>query len=212
MYPREVLTAVNQLCRNHGCYHICDEAYEYFTYDDYEHFSPGSLASSAEHTLSLYSLSKAYGMAGWRCGYMVVPAHLSLAIRKIQDTNLICPSLASQLAALAALSAGAQWAQARIAPLGEVRAMVIEEMSQLGARCRIPRLQGAFYALAKVETAARDLDLVQALIRDWGVAVLPGSTFGMVSGCYLRIAFGSLAPATVAEGLGRLRRGLEQLL
>ncbi|HEY2894503.1 MAG TPA: aminotransferase class I/II-fold pyridoxal phosphate-dependent enzyme, partial [Pirellulales bacterium] len=76
VYSREVLTAVNQLCRDRGIYHISDEAYEYFVYGSQHHFSPGSLPGAAEHTISLYSLSKAYGMASWRIGYLVIPPAL----------------------------------------------------------------------------------------------------------------------------------------
>ena len=60
------------LCRDRGLYHISDETYEYFTYGSARHVSPGSFADAAAHTISLYSLSKAYGFAGWRIGYMVV--------------------------------------------------------------------------------------------------------------------------------------------
>lgn len=212
VYSRQALTAVNELCRQHACYHVADEAYEYFTYGEVEHFSPASLPTAAAHTISLYSLSKAYGMAGWRCGYMIVPRHLLTSIKKIQDTNLICPAMVCQVAAVAALTAGRVWADAQIAPLHAVREQVLTELSQLGQRCRFPEPAGAFYVLVEFETQKQDLDLVHDLICDWGVAVLPGSTFGVSQGCTLRIAFGGLAPLTVAEGLGRLRRGLEYLL
>ncbi len=212
VYSRQSLTAVNELCQRAGCFHVCDEAYEYFTFAGAEHFSPGSLPSALAHTISLFSLSKAYGMAGWRCGYMIVPQHLHTSLKKIQDTNLICPPLVCQLAASAALATGRDWARQQIAPLQAVREMVLNELSELGEQCRFPRPDGAFYVLASFDTAMDDLELVHALIRDWGVAVLPGSTFGIQQGCTLRIAFGSLARQTVAEGLGRLRRGLERLL
>ena len=73
VYPEESLRAVNALCRERGIFHIHDEAYEYFTYGDAPHFSPGSIDGAAAHTISLFSLSKAYGMASWRVGYMVIP-------------------------------------------------------------------------------------------------------------------------------------------
>ena len=97
------LRAVNALCRERGIYHFSDEAYEYFTYGGARHVSPGSFPDAVGHTISLYSLSKAYGFAGWRIGYMVYPEHLDAAMMKSQDTILICPTVASQLAAVAAL-------------------------------------------------------------------------------------------------------------
>src|SRR3954452_847900 len=82
VYPEATLRAVNALCARHGLVHVSDEAYEYFTYGA-PHFSPGSIPGAGAHTMSLYSLSKAYGFAGWRIGYMVVPAWLNEALYKV---------------------------------------------------------------------------------------------------------------------------------
>ncbi len=95
VYPAAVLREVNELCAARGIFHLHDEAYEYFTCDGATHFSPGSLAGSAAHTISLFSLSKAYGAASWRIGWMVLPAQLEAAARKIQDTLIICPPVIS---------------------------------------------------------------------------------------------------------------------
>ena len=212
VYSEASLTAVNQLCKKHNIYHISDEAYEYFIYGGKQHFSVGSLPDAAEHTISLYTLSKAYGMAGWRMGYMVLPNHLETAVKKIQDTNLVCPPILNQIAASAAIDAGAEWCQQRIAGFESVRDLVLEQLSSLGDRCRVPRPDGAFYVLAQVESDRKDMDLVHELIRDYGIAVMPGGTFGVKSGCSLRIAYGALDSQTVAEGMGRLVTGLDKLL
>ena len=212
VYPRESLTAVNHLCGRQGIYHISDEAYEYFVYRGSQHFSAGSLPESRDYTISLYSLSKAYGMAGWRIGYMVVPSQLETAVKKIQDTNLICPPIACQLAALAALNVGSAWCRQQVDGFEEVRDLVLTELGSLGDRCRVPQPDGAFYALVKVNTKLKDMQLVESLISDFGVAVMPGSTFGVTGGCTLRIAYGALERQSVADGMGRLVRGLDQLL
>ena len=88
VYPSTDLILLNQLCADRGIYHIHDEAYEYFSYEK-DHFSPGSIPDSKNHTISLFSLSKSYGFAGWRIGYMVIPANIYEAVSKIQDTILI---------------------------------------------------------------------------------------------------------------------------
>ncbi len=110
VYPEAALRAVNALCRDRGVFHIHDEAYEYFTYDDVKHFSPGSIAGASAYTISLFSLSKAYGMASWRIGYMVIPETLWDAVNKIQDTLLICAPSVSQQSAVAASRSGASYA------------------------------------------------------------------------------------------------------
>ena len=206
------LAAVNRLCRQRGLYHISDEAYEYFTYDGDRHFSPASLADAARHTISLYSLSKSYGMAGWRTGYMVMPQELEVAVKKIQDTNLICPPIICQVAAAAALKVDAEWRTRRIAAFAQVRDQVMEQLTELGERCQAPRPSGAFYALLRLDTDRNDLDLIQELIKRFGVAAMPGSAFGVSTGCTLRIAYGALDRKTTAEGMGRLVAGLQALL
>jgi aspartate/methionine/tyrosine aminotransferase len=212
VYSEESLHAVNAICRRHGIYHINDEAYEYFKYNGAQHFSPGSIGESAAHTISLFSLSKAYGFASWRIGYMVLPGHLYSAVIKIQDTILICPPVISQYAAVGAMQAGAGYCLERLHVFDEVRAIALSEFETIRSICTIPRADGAFYFLAKIHTRMDPMVLVEMLIRDYGVAVIPGMTFGMTDGCYLRIAYGALQKETVAEGIGRLVRGLKAIV
>ncbi len=121
VYPETILKKINQLCKEKGIYHISDEAYEYFTYGETKHFSPASIPNSDEHTISLYSLSKAYGFASWRIGYMLIPEHLSLAIKKVQDTILICPARITQEAAIAALEGGRNYTFSHLKQIKAVR-------------------------------------------------------------------------------------------
>jgi aspartate/methionine/tyrosine aminotransferase len=81
----------------------------------------------------------------------------------------------------------------------------------LAGLATIPRADGAFYFLLDVHTRLRAMDVVERLIREYGVGVLPGDTFG-VGGCSLRIAYGALTKDRVAEGVGRLVRGLKGIV
>jgi len=209
VYLPDAIAAINRLCSKHGIYHIHDEAYECFAYSR-KHWSPASDASSNGHTISLYSFSKAFGMAGWRIGYMVMPASLEASIKKIQDTNLICPPMLNQIAAAAALQAGRDWYAPRIAEIAQVRDIVLAELRSLGDRIDCPTPQGAFYALARYRSKIEEMALIERLIAEFGVAVMPGSTFGAPGS--LRIAYGALDSKSVAEGMGRLVRGLKTLL
>jgi aspartate/methionine/tyrosine aminotransferase len=212
VYRAEDLRAVNELCRQRGIYHINDEAYEYFVYGDARHFSPASMPGSAPHTISLYSLSKAYGFASWRIGWMVIPAHLMDAVNKVQDTILICPPVASQFAAVGAMQAGAAFRADKLASLATVRRHVIHELAQLDDLCITPPSDGAFYFFLRVKTEQAPLALVERLVRQHGIAVIPGSAFGMTEGCYLRVSYGALQAERVTAGLGRLVAGLRAVL
>jgi len=206
------LRAVNDLCRARGIYHIADEPYEYFTYGSARHVSPGSFPGASSHTISMYSLSKAYGFAGWRVGYMVYPAHLAPAIIKSQDTILICPPIASQVAALAALDVGRAYCEPHVRELASIRDIVVTELGALAPIAAVPAADGAFYCLMKVNVDADPLALAERLIREHKVAVIPGTAFGMTDGCYFRVAYGALQKATVAEGIGRLVTGLRAMV
>jgi aspartate/methionine/tyrosine aminotransferase len=212
VYPVAALQAVNHLCQAHGLYHISDEAYEYFVYDDAAHLSPARFDPGCEHTISLFSLSKAYGFASWRIGYMVLPAHLLTAVQKIQDTILICPPVVSQYAALAALNAGRAYCAEKLEAIAAVRQSVLAAVNGLEDFCTVPQAEGAFYMLLKLNTSISAMTLVERLIREYGVAVIPGTAFGMDRGCYLRVAYAALQPQTVREGCDRLVTGLRAIL
>lgn len=210
VYPEATLRAVNTLCAERGVVHVHDEAYEYFTYDEARHFSPGSLPGAGQHTISLFSLSKAYGFAGWRIGYMVVPAALADAVNKIQDTILICAPLPSQAAAAAALRVGGGHCRPHVARLAAVRRRAIALLDEVADLCEAPRPDGAFYFLLRLRARIDPLVLVERLIREHHVAVLPGTAFGDAA-CSLRVSYGALSPETVEEGLRRLVAGLRAL-
>ncbi|NBW87198.1 MAG: aminotransferase class I/II-fold pyridoxal phosphate-dependent enzyme, partial [Planctomycetia bacterium] len=112
-----------------------------FTYGEARHFSAGSIPGSAGHTISLYSLSKAYGFASWRIGWMVFPTHLESAMRKVQDTILICSPVISQFAAIGALQNGRAYAQEKLKVIAESRAIAQAALGQLDG-CVVPRADG----------------------------------------------------------------------
>ena len=208
VYSEDSLRAINQLCGAHGIFHIHDEAYEYFTYGGARHFSPGSLHDAAGHTISLYSLSKAYGMASWRVGYMVIPLSLSEAVNKIQDTILICPPAVSQHAGLAALKVGRDYPSRHLDRLDGMRRAIFDALSDPSVPCDLARVDGAFYYLVRAHSTLDSMTLTERLIRHYHVAALPGSAFADPAGCSIRISYGSLDPEALALGLERLVRGL----
>ncbi|MCK5369524.1 MAG: aminotransferase class I/II-fold pyridoxal phosphate-dependent enzyme, partial [Cyclobacteriaceae bacterium] len=211
VYPEESLRAVNKFCRERGLYHIHDQAYEYFTYGGVKSFSPGSIEGSAKYTISLFSLSKAYGFASWRIGYMVAPDHLYESLRKVQDTNLICPPAISQWAAVGALEAGRDYCMPYVEELGEVRKMTLEKLNHLRNFVTVPTPYGAFYCLLRVKTNLNAMTIVERLIREYKVAVIPGFTFGLEEGCSLRVAYGAMEKHTVLDGMDRLVSGLRDI-
>jgi len=209
VYSKESLIAVNELCAANNIYHFSDEAYEYFTYDGVEHFSPASLPGAQRHTISFYSMSKNYGMASWRIGYVVFPADLLDAMNKVQDTNLICAPVASQMLALEVLKYGRAWVQPKIDALAVVRKNVYQRLESLGELVAFPKTQGAFYVLLKLPGLAvgtERLAFNRAMAQTHKVVSVPGFTFGLLDtqqANYQRLSYGALESATVDQGVAR---------
>jgi aspartate/methionine/tyrosine aminotransferase len=212
IYPVDTLQKINQICADKGIYHISDEAYEYFAYDEEKHFSPASIDVAQNHTISLFSLSKAYGFAAWRVGYMVIPEHLHEAVIKAQDTNLICPPLASQYAAIGALETGVEYCREKLPLIHSIRNELLEKLSCLGDFCQYPSGSGALYLFLKLDTELSDMEVTKYLTEKHQVAVIPGHTFGMSDQCYIRVSYGALDKRSATEGIQRLISGLTALM
>jgi aspartate/methionine/tyrosine aminotransferase len=206
------LREVSELCGERGIFHISDEVYEYFTFGSVRHVSPASFSGAADHTISMFSLSKAYGFAGWRIGYLTYPDQLHAAMAKSQDTLLVCPPVASLIGAIAALDIGRSYCAPYVAEFADVRDVVVSKLNALAPLATVPAADGAFYVLLKVDTDQSPMRIAEQLIREHRVAVIPGPAFGMTDGCYFRVAYGALQKDTVAEGIGRLISGLRAIL
>jgi len=208
VFPRAVLEAINRLCADRGLLHISDEAYALFAHGDAAVWSPGQGSGSGAHTVTLGSLSKSYGMAGWRIGWAVVPERLLEAIAKVQDTIQICPPRLNQRAAAGALAAGAPWCQTRIQGLGQQRRQVLAALDEANAPWRLlAPPDGAFYALLQLDSPLSGDAAMERLIREHRVALVSGDSFGL-RGCCLRLSYGMLQAVDLAEALDRLRHGL----
>jgi len=212
VYSKNTLNQINELCGRHDIFHIHDEAYEYFCYDGATHYSPASSKRSENHTISLFSTSKSFGMANWRIGYMVIPPRLFKSIRKIQDTNLICPPVISQYAAIECLRQGRQFCQEYVESLNSVRNYLADSINPLDGITFSP-LQGAFYAFLQLpKQQLSDFEIVRYLIETHKVAIIPGSAFGVTDLCCLRVSYGALEPQTAISGIDRLANGFADLL
>ena len=145
-------------------------------------------------------------MASWRVGYVVYPLALSEAMNKVQDTNLICAPVVSQLLALQALRKGRSIVTPQIEALARVRDTVHEALATLGELVSFPRTEGALYVLMKLPGVDDALAFNRAMVERHRVATIPGFAFGLTdtrAANYQRLSYGALDAATVAEGVQR---------
>ncbi|CAL0325970.1 unnamed protein product [Lupinus luteus] len=207
--PEPLLKRIADLCKNAGTWLVVDNTYEYFMYDGLKHS-----CVEGNHIINIFSFSKAYGMMGWRVGYIAYPSEvegLATQLLKVQDNIPISASIISQYLALYSIELGPEWVRERVETLTRNREIVIDALSPLG-KGAIKGGEGAIYLYAKLPEGRGfdDFEVVQWLANRHGVAVIPGSASG--SSGNLRISFGGLTEGDCKAAAERLKNGLEELV
>jgi N-succinyldiaminopimelate aminotransferase len=194
------LEALAELARSEDLWLISDEVYEDYVYRG-EHFSVASVAP--ERTLTVFSFSKAYGMAGNRVGYLVGPAEAVAAARKVSTHTFYAAPTAGQWAARAALRDGAAWvdrARGLYRDAGEAAARVLG----------LPPPEGSTFLFLDVSRRLDDRGVWGFLADcvDDGVALAPGPSCGEAYEGWVRLCYTAAPPEAVAEAVARLARRL----
>ncbi|KAE9616140.1 hypothetical protein Lal_00017116 [Lupinus albus] len=207
--PEPLLKRIADLCKNAGSWLLVDNTYEYFMYDGLKH-----TCVEGNHIVNIFSFSKAYGMMGWRVGYIAYPSEvegLGTQLLKVQDNIPICASIISQYLALYSLELGPEWVRERVETLVKNREIVLEALSPLGEGS-VKGGEGAIYLYAKLPEGRGydDFEVVHWLANRHGVAVIPGSACGSCGN--LRISFGGLTESDCKAAAERLKNGLEELV
>ncbi|MCY4209454.1 MAG: aminotransferase class I/II-fold pyridoxal phosphate-dependent enzyme, partial [Gammaproteobacteria bacterium] len=91
------------------------------------------------------------------------------------------------------------------------REFVLNELAKLRRITGEVHSDGALYAFPRLDTTLSDMQLVERLIREFRIATIPGSAFGMEDSCYLRVSYGALDESTLEEGMHRLVGGLNAI-
>jgi len=191
--PAAWLEALAALARREGLWLLSDEVYEDYVYRG-EHVSPARFAP--ERTLSVFSFSKAYGMAGHRVGYVSGPEPLVSACRKVATHGVYHPPTAGQLAALGALAEAGPW-------LASARAAYREAGEAASAALGLDPPEGGCFLFLDVGPRLDGRGLAGFLedCADDGVLVAPGGSCGEAYGSSVRLCFSSAPPPAVAEAV-----------
>ncbi|KAK3010448.1 hypothetical protein RJ639_010657 [Escallonia herrerae] len=206
--PEPLLQRISDICRRASSWLVVDNAYEYFVYDGFKHS-----CVEGNHVINLFSFSKAYGMMGWRVGYIAYSLEaegLRTQLLKVQDNIAICAPMISQRAALGCLEAGHQWVKIQVKHLLRNKELLTKALSPLGEDA-IKGGEGAIYLWAKLpDKYPNDFEVVCWFAQKHGVMLLPGSACG-IPGC-IRITYGMLRETECEVAAKRLRSGLEELI
>jgi len=195
-YSKAELAALGEVLLKHPQVLIAtDDMYEHILWTE-ETFHNIVMACPElyDRTIVLSGVSKAYSMTGWRIGYAAGPAPLIAAMKKIQSQSTSNPASISQAASVAALNGDQQCIQDMLVEFKKRHDMVV---ARLNAMDGIESLEsdGTFYVfpnisgvIARMEGINDDLEFAEALLVDQGVAVVPGTAFGLKNHMRLSIA------------------------
>ena len=177
VFTRAELELIRDLCVEFDVLAITDEIYEHILFDGTKHISMPSLEGMRERTVTINGMSKTYSVTGWRVGWAVGPEKITNAIRKVHDFLTVGAPAPLQEAGAAALSLPAEY-YAKLAEGYRVRRdHLIPALKAAGFRCFPPR--GAYYVMTDISAFgfADDVTFVKYLVKEIGVAAVPGSSF-----------------------------------
>ncbi|MFN3196825.1 MAG: pyridoxal phosphate-dependent aminotransferase [Bradymonadia bacterium] len=209
LIPRSWMQAIVQWATDHDLWLIADEVYEHCVFAE-GHVYVRSLAP--DRTFSVHSFSKAFGMAGNRCGYVVCPPAAMVDVRKVSTHTFYSAPTASQLAAARVLEGpGLAWAaeaREKYRALGEMAA----------ERLGLPAPEGSTFLFVDVSSQLSDqlpegesgaLGAFMNQLADQGLLLAPGPRFGPYPN-HVRVCFTSAAPEIITRGIDILCRALDR--
>jgi len=177
VFTQEELNLIRDLCVEFDVLAITDEIYEHILYDGTRHVSLASLDGMRERTVTINGMSKTYSVTGWRVGWAVAPEKITSAIRKVHDFLTVGAPAPLQEAGAMALSLPAEYYAKLAEGYRGRRDHLVPALERAGFQCFLPR--GAYYVMTDIAAFGfpDDLEFTKYLVREVGVAAVPGSSF-----------------------------------
>ncbi|MET0753807.1 MAG: aminotransferase class I/II-fold pyridoxal phosphate-dependent enzyme [Pyrinomonadaceae bacterium] len=188
VFTREELEFIADLCKEFDAIAFTDEIYEHILYkgkreagtmttDNPRHISMAQLDGMRERTVVVNSLSKTYSVTGWRVGYCIAPPDISGAIRKVHDFLTVGAANPLQHAGAYALGLPEKYYLGLQKEYQSKRDFIVPVLQKAGFKCLAP--DGAYYVMSDISAFGfeNDVEFTKFLIREIGVAVVPGSSF-----------------------------------
>ena len=194
-YSKEELQALADVLLQHPDIIIAtDDMYEHILWSEGFHNIVTACPQLYDRTMVLNGVSKAYSMTGWRIGYAAGPASLIAAMKKIQSQSTSNPASISQAASIAALKGDQQCVQDMVTEFKKRHDLVVKKLNMIEGINAL-HTDGTFYvfpdisgAIARMPAINDDLEFAEALLVEKGVAIVPGSAFGLKNHIRLSIA------------------------
>ena len=183
VFTKEELTNIGELAKRYDAYVVTDEVYEYLVYAPHVHTVMAALPGMAERTITCNSLSKTFSITGWRLGYMIGPEPVLEAAKKVHDFLTVGAPSPLQEAATVGLAFDNSYYEALTRTYREKRDYFLAGLDRIGLKHNVP--QGTYFVMVDISDylalpafqGFTDLQFCEWMIREIGVAAVPGSSF-----------------------------------
>jgi aminotransferase len=189
VYSKKEIEAIADIAYKNNLIVITDEAYEYFTYDGYEHYSIASFPNMKERVISSFTFTKTYAMTGWRIGYVHSSKELIPQIKKGHIPLAICAPVVSQYAALEAIKSSQVCVENFRKHYKKTRDLMCKRLDNLNSVFEYQKPRGSYLMFPKIklEEGKDSLTFAKRLLKKARVSTTPGVAFRKES--HLRISF-----------------------
>ena len=217
VFYREELESIGKLEVKYDAFVVTDEVYEHLVYEPYYHTYMSSLPGMFEHTITCNSLSKTFSATGWRLGYLIGPAYVVEAAKKVHDFLTVGAAAPLQEAAVTGLQFSENYYRELRDTYAKKRDYLLRGLDRIGLKHNIP--QGTYFVLIDIQgfldlpqfEGYTDLEFCEWMIEHIGVAAVPGSSFFKEDVNHLIRLHFAREEKTLEEALNRLS-GLMKLL
>ena len=217
VFTREELMAIGELALKYDAFVVTDEVYEHMVYEPNKHICMASLPGMYEHTITCNSLSKTYSITGWRLGYLIGPEYVIEAAKKVHDFLTVGAAAPLQEAATVGLKFSEEYYKKLLEVYTAKRDYFLEGMDRIGLKHNVP--QGTYFVMVDISDYLKlpqfegfsDLEFCEWMIKNIGVAAVPGSSFFKEDVNYLIRLHFAREKETLDEALKRLEKLTELL-
>lgn len=217
VFSREKLMGIGELAMKYDAFVVTDEVYEHMVYAPYHHTCMASLPGMYEHTITCNSLSKTYSITGWRLGYLIGPEEVIEAAKKVHDFLTVGAAAPLQEAATVGLNFPESYYTELLETYTKKRKYFLDGLDRIGLKHNVP--QGTYFVLIDIQefldlpkfAGYTDLEFCEWMIKNIGVAAVPGSSFFKEDVNHLIRLHFAREEATIDEALERLGK-LKELL
>ncbi len=212
VFTREELLAIGKLALKYDAFVVTDEVYEHMVYAPNKHVSMASLPGMYEHTITCNSLSKTYSITGWRLGYLIGPADVIEGAKKVHDFLTVGAAAPLQEAAVTGLEFPESYYDDLLTLYTKKRQRFLDGLDRIGLKHNVP--QGTYFIMVDIQEfldqpkfrGYTDLEFCEWMIKNIGVAAVPGSSFFREKVNHLIRLHFARSEETIDEAIRRLSK------